>query len=126
MTDPTPNRPGINALVTRIWLQKKDVTLSRVATIEQACAALSSAALAPELRGEAAIESHKLAGSLGTFGFPEGSRLACRMQEILTSETALNRDDAEELTRLLRELRRELEKPPQQPPPSKKKDTPRE
>jgi HPt (histidine-containing phosphotransfer) domain-containing protein len=122
MTDSTQNRPGINALVAQIWRQKKDVTLSRVAMVEEASAALLSGALAPDLRGQAAMESHKLAGSLGTFGFPEGSRLAREIEGILMRESDLDRDDGKQLAQLLQELRRQLDQLPQPPSPAKKKE----
>jgi HPt (histidine-containing phosphotransfer) domain-containing protein len=109
MADVTQSPQAIKALVARLWAQKKNVTLSRIAVLEQAFSALASGLLGPELRAQAAGEAHKLAGSLGTFGFPEGSRLARAMEERLTADTDLDRDDSEGLSQLLVQLRSELE-----------------
>lgn len=109
MSKTLQNQTRVKALVAKIWEQKKHLTLNSVAAIERASSALLAATLTPELRGEAAIESHKLAGALGTFGFPEGSRLSRLMEEILTKEAELSREDAERLAELVQKLRRELD-----------------
>jgi len=109
MSETLSNQMRVKALVARIWEQKKHLTLNSVAAIERASSALIAGSLTPELRGEAAIESHKLAGALGTFGFPEGSRLSRLMEEILTGEADLYREDGKRLAEILQQLRRELD-----------------
>jgi len=109
MNETLANQARVKALVAKIWEQKKHLTLNSVAAIERASSALIACLLTPELRGEAAIEAHKLAGALGTFGFPEGSRLARSMEEILTREADLNRQDGEELAEFLQQLRKVLD-----------------
>lgn len=109
MAEAIQDRQTLNALVARLWAQKKDLTLGRIAVVEQASCALASGSLTKELRGHAAGEAHKLAGSLGTFGFAEGSRLARAMEVMLTAEAELNRDDGERLAQLLSQLRSELQ-----------------
>src|ERR1700704_4346325 len=105
MTEAMQDPQAIKALVARLWAQKKNVTLGRIAVVEQASCALASGSLPAELRAQAAGEAHKLAGSLGTFGFPEGSRLARAMEELLAADTDLNREDGKRLSQLLVELR---------------------
>jgi len=109
MSEAPQNQTRVKALVAKIWEQKKHLTLNSVAAIERASSALIAGLLTPELRGEAAVESHKLAGALGTFGFPEGSRLSRLMEEILTREADLNREDGEHLAALVQQLRHELD-----------------
>jgi HPt (histidine-containing phosphotransfer) domain-containing protein len=109
MSEAPQNQARVKALVARIWEQKKHLTLNSVAAIERASSALIAGLLTPELRGQAAIESHKLAGALGTFGFPEGSRLSRLMEGILTKEADLNCEDGELLAELVQQLRRELD-----------------
>jgi HPt (histidine-containing phosphotransfer) domain-containing protein len=109
MAEAIQDRQTLNALVARLWAQKKDLTLGRIAIVEQASSAVASGSLTKELRGHAAGEAHKLAGSLGTFGFSEGSRLSRAMEVILASEAELNRDDGERLAQLLSQLRSELQ-----------------
>ena len=69
------------ALVAQIWEQSKDKIVARIGTLEQATTALLDGRLETDLRREAEREAHKLAGSLTTFGFPEGSRLARDMEQ---------------------------------------------
>jgi HPt (histidine-containing phosphotransfer) domain-containing protein len=109
VSETLPSQKRVKALVAKIWEQKKHLTLNSVAAIERASSALIAGLLTPELRGEAAIESHKLAGALGTFGFPEGSRISRMMEGILTREADLNREDGERLAELVRQLRCELD-----------------
>jgi HPt (histidine-containing phosphotransfer) domain-containing protein len=109
MAEAMQNPQAIKALLARLWEQKKDVTLSRIAVVEQASSALASGLLTPELRAHAAGEAHKLAGSLGTFGFPEGSRLARAVEALLTADADLDRDDGARLAQLLLQLRTELQ-----------------
>jgi HPt (histidine-containing phosphotransfer) domain-containing protein len=110
LMDEKISNPGkIRALVARVWQQKKDLTLVSIGVVEEASSALLSGVLTPELRERAAMEAHKLAGSLGTFGFPEGSHLSRAIEEILTGRTELERVDAEHLAVLLQQLRRILE-----------------
>lgn len=109
MAEAMQDPQAVKALVARLWEQKKDVTRSRIAVVEQASSALVSGLLTPELRAQASGEAHKLAGSLGTFGFPEGSRLARVMEELLTADTDLDRDDGARLAQLLLQLRSELQ-----------------
>ena len=109
MAEAIQDRQTLNALVARLWAQKKHLTLSRIAVLEQASSALAAGSLTRELCGRAGGEAHKLAGSLGTFGFAEGSRLARAMEVMLTSDAELNRDDGERLAQLLSQLRSELQ-----------------
>ncbi len=51
-----------------------------------ALATLESATLTTPLRSEAAIAAHKLAGSLGMFGYHEGTRLARELEALLDAE----------------------------------------
>lgn len=97
-----PNR--IQVLLKEVWKQKEGITLGRIRILKRASVALENRSLTPELRRLAAGEAHKLAGSLGTFGFPEGSRLAHKMEELLEMEPALSHDDSGYLVRLLDEL----------------------
>jgi HPt (histidine-containing phosphotransfer) domain-containing protein len=126
MAEAMENPQAIKALVARLWAQKKNVVLSRIAVLQQACSALDSGLLLPELRAQAAGEAHKLAGSLGTFGFAEGSRLARTMEELLTADTDLNGDGVVRLAQLLLQLRSELETPSNKSAANQTTDAPQE
>jgi len=72
------------------------------------------------MRRQAEREAHKLAGSVGTFGFAEASRLAREMEQMFQEETALEAPQALRLSTLVVSLRQALEHPaamPQTPVP---------
>jgi diguanylate cyclase (GGDEF)-like protein len=71
---------------TEIWQRTKGVSLERVAFLEQVGQSIDTDSF-DEILGQQAIQiAHKLVGSLGTFGFDEGSRLARQVEMVLTSE----------------------------------------
>ena len=61
------------AAVAGLWVRFKDIILGRVEVIEQAISALLEGDLQDGLRQKAEQESHKLVGSIGSFGFKEAS-----------------------------------------------------
>ncbi|WP_347566314.1 response regulator [Scytonema sp. UIC 10036] len=62
-----------------------------------------------ELRLQARSEAHKLAGSLGMFGFEFGSRIARQIEELLEVEVRLIAEQKLHLSELVVSLRRELQ-----------------
>ncbi|HIK10661.1 MAG TPA: response regulator [Oscillatoriaceae cyanobacterium M33_DOE_052] len=71
------------AAVAQVWERFKDRMDARVMVLEQAVAAIDSGHLDEELRSEAYHNAHKLAGSLGTFGYTKGSELAKEAESLL-------------------------------------------
>ncbi|HEY9851715.1 MAG TPA: response regulator [Leptolyngbyaceae cyanobacterium] len=78
---------SLQSAVTGLWEKFKDKIIARLVALEQASAALLIGNLPEELRQEAIREAHKLAGSLGTFGFAEGSSIAREVEELLQIES---------------------------------------
>ena len=93
-TDDDEDRAAIAAL----WVSAQGRVLDRIATIDTAIAALAAGEAEA---GAGAGEAHKLAGSLGTFGLPEGSRLAKEL-ELLLEGDAPSADEAARLSAALR------------------------
>ena len=100
---------SLDAIRARIWEQTKEQTLARLDLLKQAFSDLSGSEFTPERRAQAASESHKLAGSLGTFGFLEASRLAQAMEQMLKQNDELKPEDGKVLGQFLLQLRRELD-----------------
>jgi HPt (histidine-containing phosphotransfer) domain-containing protein len=73
----------------------------RLATLDKAAAAASAGALADDVRKEAASNAHKLAGSLGMYGYDEGTRVARELEMLLGNAAP----DAAKLNKLIVELR---------------------
>ena len=93
--DPSAPRPApapqgqaqVPSPAARVWAQFRDLIFERMATVEAAVAGVRRATLTPEVRQKAVLEAHRLAGSLGMFGLPEGTRLAREIEHLL-DETA--------------------------------------
>ena len=96
--------------ITQIWLQFRDLAFDRVAIIESLVAA-SAIQLSEELQESARSSAHKLAGSLGCFGFHEGSRIAKQI-EILLAHNPIERAQLEQASRLTTSLKAELQHQP--------------
>jgi len=105
MSKAIPNSQEFTALLSRIWEKTKDVTLRRITLIEDASSSVMCGALTPDQRARAASEAHKLAGSLGTFGFSEESRMSRTVEQILKAEGDLDREQGSQLAQLLCQLR---------------------
>jgi len=87
-------------LVASLWIKSRPTIEARVELLERASVADP---LGDELRAEAHSVAHKLAGSLGMFGFPEGTRVARELElrlEISGADPAVLAD----LTKQLREI----------------------
>lgn len=113
----------VRAALAEIWERSKETILGRVAVLEQATTALLEGTLETALRQQAEHEAHKLTGSLGTFGFAQGSRLAREMEHLLQAEAPLGQTEALRLSELVVTLRQELE-PPSVAPPAPAKAVP--
>ncbi len=111
------NRPEdqVLALVSQIWHKSKEKIVARIDTLEQATIELLDGRLETDLRREAEREAHKLAGSLTTFGFPEGSRLARDIEQSFQADSPLESKDALHLSEKVVSLRQALEREPVQP-----------
>jgi HPt (histidine-containing phosphotransfer) domain-containing protein len=74
--------------------------------------ALEEHRLSHSLRLRAEQEAHKLAGSLGTFGFAQCTSLARAIEMHFQPDAPTTATDVADLREKVAALRRELEKPP--------------
>ena len=109
----TAYRPETSLLkqaVAQVWERFKGNINERVEVLEQVVRIWPKTdKLSPELREKAIQESHKLAGSLGTFGIPKGSQLAREIEQILQIDLVKDTDTFNQLSSLVKALRWELE-----------------
>ncbi|MFS0518212.1 response regulator [Nostoc sp. UIC 10607] len=94
--------------VAEIWQRFQGRVDEQVRVLEQAIAALNQNSLNPELRSLAAKEAHTLAGSLGTFGLPLGSKLARNIELLLSFDQTLSKSEISNLESWVKLLRREI------------------
>lgn len=76
-----------------IWMRSRETLQQRIEVLERAAGALLEDRLTPEARSTARIEAHRLAGSLGTFGIPEGSEHARAIEERLVEDRHFEADE---------------------------------
>jgi HPt (histidine-containing phosphotransfer) domain-containing protein len=97
----TDAKDKTDVLLAKLWLRVRPLVEERLVTLDEAAAAASLGSLGEDLRKEAAGSAHKLSGSLGMYGYDEGTRIA-RELEVLLGGAA---PDAVRLNGLIAELR---------------------
>jgi HPt (histidine-containing phosphotransfer) domain-containing protein len=75
-------------VVRAAWLLVRPSVERRIRTIETAAASAAAGTLNHQLREAAATEAHRLAGSLGSYGFHQAGDLARQIEVLLQDETA--------------------------------------
>jgi diguanylate cyclase (GGDEF)-like protein len=113
---------GLECAVRQAWERFRGTILQRVGAVEDAAVAVLEGGLDEARRRHAEREAHKLAGSVGTFGFAQASRLAREAEIILQGSQPLEQAQALKLTDLAVALRRELDRPAAADPPQSPRD----
>src|SRR5215218_5953734 len=98
---------GLTATVQELWEQARPVALERLNVLDDAVAAVMVGALDDDLRERAMRESHKLAGSLGTFGLRDATEHAGALETAFATPPATG--EAPRLAEHAVELRRLVE-----------------
>lgn len=100
-------RPGDVAreLISALWARSAPLLTDRLHGLDVACEAAVVGRLSPIMRRGAADTAHKLAGSLGMFGYPRGTELAREIEQLLENDGHV---DAVTLRELVLELRASL------------------
>jgi DNA-binding response OmpR family regulator/HPt (histidine-containing phosphotransfer) domain-containing protein len=93
---PSKSEQVLDASVAKIWEKTRQVSFKRIHQLVQAVAALKTKSL--DLNGQqtAIQNAHKLAGSLGTFGFDDGSHLAQQLEFLFQSLPSLTATDQQQ------------------------------
>lgn len=105
-----PSQEQTLASVHKIWHRFKERVSEQVDVLERAVLALWQQELDQDLQQQAKQEAHTLAGSLGTFGLPEGSQLARQIEQLLQVEHPLNQAEAVNLREWVTALRQTVER----------------
>lgn len=93
----------------QLKVQFQSYFLEQLAVLEQVAVVLPQQKLTPELQQQGKQEAHKLAGSLGIYGFEKGSALARQLETLLMSKDALGELQAKQFDEWLSRLRREIQ-----------------
>ncbi|MBD2464776.1 response regulator [Oscillatoria sp. FACHB-1407] len=105
---PTQGESAIDKVLQRF----QGTFQEQVAVLEQAKLALFAGNLAADLHQAARQEAHKLAGSLASFGYPEGSKLARSIEHLLMSGDAFPPEAVTRFSELVTALQQELTESP--------------
>jgi HPt (histidine-containing phosphotransfer) domain-containing protein len=105
----------LKAAVFALWGRFQETMFARLSLIEQAGNAALKSCLNDEQRAEALSAAHKLAGSLGTFGIGEGSKLASELEKMLGGVAPFSTEESCRLRDLSKMLRQEMERGPSPP-----------
>lgn len=108
MAESESEEQQLRAVRAEVWKRTREVTMARIAQLEDALGTLQKGPLSGEMRTEAAGESHKLAGSLGTFGFQEAGKLAREVEVIFKEGGELSAGARKRVQQLLLSLRKEI------------------
>lgn len=95
-----------------LWEKYRTRNRDRFQVVEAAIVALQNGSLPDDLRQQAQIAAHKLAGALGVFEFPQGSRLALELEQFFRSGHSPNAQELQHLTELAAHLNAELRHSP--------------
>ncbi len=71
--------------IINAWSKFKDVAFQRLAILENLALILGKNPISSELMTITKSSAHKLAGSLGGFGFPQGSKIAKQLENLLAT-----------------------------------------
>ncbi|MEH1872147.1 response regulator [Nostoc sp.] len=96
--------------LSKVWDRFKTGVDEQVKILEQASAALMQQMLSPDIQQQASQEAHTLSGSLATFGLPEGSRIAEKIEQLLRVNESLKSDQTLCLYELVTALRQEIDR----------------
>ncbi|MGL5080516.1 MAG: response regulator [Microcoleaceae cyanobacterium] len=110
--------------IAESWERFKGLILGRMTKLEQAVVALEANTFSEDIRQDAVIQAHKLAGSLGMFGLQVGYQLAQDAEQWLihqdqtSGQQFLTPDSLAIFKTLIASLSRELQQPPSFSPPN--------
>jgi HPt (histidine-containing phosphotransfer) domain-containing protein len=77
----------IDTVLTQLWQKNLPTIRERLDLLDQFASAASNGRLDEANRVEALGIAHKLAGSLGMYGYQQGTEVASKMERILKSPT---------------------------------------
>lgn len=83
---------------------------ARLAQLDQAIRRLQTTGLSAADRRRAQAEAHRLAGGLGTFGYPAGSPLAHRIEILLSQDDPFSTEQVAEVEQTWQELNRVIQR----------------
>jgi HPt (histidine-containing phosphotransfer) domain-containing protein len=94
----------VQAMLEVMWKNSRSIIAERIQTLRGAEESLAGGSLEAVDRKDAESAAHKLAGILGTFGLPEGSVLASKIERMMAQKAEISDWQRSELNELLGQL----------------------
>lgn len=104
-----PPDPATAAMIAEIWERMRPLLLTRLDALDEAASEHAAGTLSAEGRAEAESTAHKLAGSLGLYGYTEGGQHARRLEQRLQALAADPAAEGPSLAELAAALRASLD-----------------
>jgi DNA-binding response OmpR family regulator/HPt (histidine-containing phosphotransfer) domain-containing protein len=108
----TPSPTGPNDALQQVIKRFQQNLRSRLGDLERVEAAWQQNTLTPEVQETARATAHQLTGSLGSYGYGDGSDLMRTIEQLLTESVPLEGKAAERFSQLLARLKPILAQPP--------------
>lgn len=99
----------LHDLLATLWARSRQTISERVEVLRAAHRTLRTNPTDKNARRAGADAAHKLAGILGTFGLPDGTNLARRVELLLESSAPLRPFDLEGLQQTIDQLQQMIE-----------------
>jgi len=92
-----------DALIAELWQRHLPTIRERLQVLERIAGSAATGSLSKEDREEGIAISHKFAGSLGMYGYRQGTEIASQMEQLFRSNLPIEPDTILSLTYQLRE-----------------------
>jgi HPt (histidine-containing phosphotransfer) domain-containing protein len=106
MSEAEQTAQKVQAMLEVMWKNNRAIIAERVRTLRAAQQSLAEGALDRIKRKDTESAAHKLAGILGTFGLPEGSALARKIDQLMAQEGGIDQQQQHQLGEWLDDLER--------------------
>ena len=106
-------RLKVLTVVAEIRAKLRANFIEKVAIFDRAIAQIQTRTLEEELRREAQAQAHKLVGSLGTLGLPQGSEVARKLEHLFKAQNVLKPGNAQKIEEFLHLLKQIFDRPPE-------------
>ena len=106
-------RLKVLTVVAEIRAKLRANFIEKVAIFDRAIAQIQTRTLEEELRREAQAQAHKLVGSLGTLGLPQGSEVARKLEHLFKPENVLKPGSVQKIEEFLHLLKQIFDRPPE-------------
>lgn len=98
----------LTSILSKVWKESKQSVFDRITVLEEFSANSHQQSISAELHEQARREAHTLAGTLGTFGFKNGSQLARQIETLLMSGQPFTAENIKQLQHWVATLRDEV------------------